>query len=87
MIRAEKLTLVPQGQTPAQARVEAVDYQGQLARYFLRMGDTQLTVMNMIDGKPFAAGETVSLDLNPDNANAKRMLERLRGSGEGRNDP
>lgn len=66
MIRAEKLTLGPQGGDGPEATVEAVDYQGQLARYFVRVGDTQLQAMNMIDGKPFAAGETVSLSLNPD---------------------
>lgn len=66
MIRAEKLTLGPAGETPTQAVVETVDYQGQLARYFLRVGDTSLTAMNMIDGQPFASGATVSLRLNPD---------------------
>ncbi|MBJ6371673.1 ABC transporter ATP-binding protein [Sedimentitalea arenosa] len=66
MIRAEKLTLAPVGQGGATAKVENVDYQGQLARYFLRVGDTPMQAMNMIDGKPFATGETVSLLLNPD---------------------
>ena len=66
MIRAEKLTLGPRGGAGAEAVVEAVDYQGQLARYFLRVGDTRLQAMNMISGKPFAAGETVALELNPD---------------------
>ncbi|MDU8913685.1 ABC transporter ATP-binding protein [Aestuariicoccus sp. MJ-SS9] len=66
MIRAEKLTLAPSGGDAPQAVVENVDYQGQLARYFLRLGDTPMQAMNMIDGAPFAAGETVSLRLNPD---------------------
>lgn len=66
MVRAEKLTLAPDGAEGVAAVVEAVDYQGQLARYFLRLGDTQLTAMNMIDGKPFAPGQTVALQLNPD---------------------
>lgn len=66
MIRAEKLTLGPKGGEGTEAVVEAVDYQGQLARYFVRVGDTQLQAMNMIDGTPFAEGETVALSLNPD---------------------
>ena len=66
MIRAEKLTLGPKGGEGTEAVVEAVDYQGQLARYFLRVGDTQMQAMNMIDGAPFAAGQTVSLAMNPD---------------------
>ncbi len=66
MIRAEKLLLVPSGQAPFEAVVEAIDYQGQLARYFLRIGDTKVQAVNMIDGAPFGVGETVSLDFNPD---------------------
>jgi putative spermidine/putrescine transport system ATP-binding protein/spermidine/putrescine transport system ATP-binding protein len=66
MIRAEKLTLAAVGADGVSAVVENVDYQGQLARYFLRVGNTPLQAMNMIDGKPFSAGETVVLQLNPD---------------------
>ncbi|MEO3416674.1 ABC transporter ATP-binding protein [Roseovarius sp. CAU 1744] len=66
MVRAEKLTLGAKGKPGVEAVVEAVDYQGQLARYFVRVGDTQLQAMNMIDGKPFAEGETVALAMNPD---------------------
>ncbi|WP_439521272.1 ABC transporter ATP-binding protein [Marivita sp.] len=65
MIRAEKLTLAAAGQDAPQAKVETVDYQGQLVRYFLRLGDTPLQAMNMIDGAPFSEGDTVSLNLNP----------------------
>jgi len=70
MVRAEKLTLGPVGQEGAEAVVEAVDYQGQLARYFLRVGDTQLQAMNMIDEAPYRAGDTVSLALNPNACSA-----------------
>ncbi|QYX58132.1 ABC transporter ATP-binding protein [Roseovarius sp. SCSIO 43702] len=70
MVRAEKLTLGPRGGEGAEAVVEAVDYQGQLARYFVRVGDTQLQAMNMIDETPFEAGETVSLALNPNACSA-----------------
>ncbi|QGX99083.1 ABC transporter ATP-binding protein [Roseovarius faecimaris] len=66
MVRAEKLTLAPQGGEGVEAVVEAVDYQGQLARYFLRVGETRMQAMNMIQGKPFAEGETVALALNTD---------------------
>lgn len=66
MVRAEKLTLEPAKKKGVNAVVETVDYQGQLARYFVRAGDTQLLAMNMISGKPFAAGEKVSLSFNPD---------------------
>lgn len=67
MVRAEKLTLGSgSGDTGVQATIEAVDYQGQLARYFLRVGETPLQAMNMIDGAPFGVGETVVLSMNPD---------------------
>lgn len=66
MVRAEKLTLAPKGSDGVEAVVQNVDYQGQLARYFLRVGETELQAMNMIDGEPFGAGETVALRLNPD---------------------
>lgn len=65
MIRAEKLILssdtTPENTT--EAVVEAVDYQGQLARYFVRVGGTQLQAINMIYGRPFNVGDTVNLQL------------------------
>ncbi|WP_370402712.1 ABC transporter ATP-binding protein [Sulfitobacter sp. JB4-11] len=66
MVRAEKLNLAPASNEGVKALVDAVDYQGQLARYFLSIDGTQLQAMNMIDGAPFGVGETVSLQLNPD---------------------
>jgi spermidine/putrescine transport system ATP-binding protein len=68
VIRAEKLLLRPAGAIdPASAsvaaRVETVDYQGQAVRYFVRAGERQFQVLNMIDERPFAAGESVSLHL------------------------
>ena len=65
MVRAERLTLAPKTDKGVDARVDAVDYQGQLARYFLSIGETKLQAMNMIDGAPFGIGETVSLQLDP----------------------
>lgn len=72
MIRAEKLLLTDASKqgNAAQAVVEAVDYQGQLARYFVRVGDTQLQAINMISGRPFQAGETVNVQLAPDACSA-----------------
>ncbi|KPP81914.1 MAG: putative spermidine/putrescine transport system ATP-binding protein [Rhodobacteraceae bacterium HLUCCO07] len=70
IMRAEKLHLAegaaPEGTVSTRGVVEAVDYQGQLARYFVRIGETQLQAMNMIDRVPFAEGDEVSVVLNPD---------------------
>jgi putative spermidine/putrescine transport system ATP-binding protein/spermidine/putrescine transport system ATP-binding protein len=69
VVRAEKLRLRPAGSPPTAdalavpAVIETVDYQGQAARYFVRIGDRQLQAVNMIDEHPFAEGETVSLEL------------------------
>lgn len=72
MIRAEKLLLTESSDRDncAQAVVEAVDYQGQLARYFVRIGDTQLQAINMITGRLFLAGETVNVQLAPNGCSA-----------------
>ncbi|AKI01383.1 ABC-type spermidine/putrescine transport system, ATPase component [Hoeflea sp. IMCC20628] len=66
VIRAEKLHLkpadaAPDGRVSVEAIVENVDYQGQSARYFLRVGDHQLQAINMIEDHPFANGATVAL--------------------------
>jgi putative spermidine/putrescine transport system ATP-binding protein len=65
MIRAEKLILSggEAQENTTQAVVEAVDYQGQLARYFVRIGDTQLQAINMISGRPFNTGDIVNVQL------------------------
>ena len=65
VLRAEKLQLLPQGSATegniaSEAVVETVDYQGQTVRYFLRIGDRQLQAINMIDGRPFPEGSTVT---------------------------
>ena len=58
VLRAEKLQLAERG-APANgsvtvdATVEAVDYQGQAVRYFVRAGERQLQAINMIDERPF----------------------------------
>jgi putative spermidine/putrescine transport system ATP-binding protein/spermidine/putrescine transport system ATP-binding protein len=66
VIRAEKLHLQPagsaaEGMLSVDAIVENVDYQGQSARYFLRVGDHQMQAINMIEDHPFAAGAKVAL--------------------------
>ena len=73
MIRAEKLTLTeaaPAAGLTARGVVEAVDYQGQLARYFVRVGDQQFQVMNMIATRPFSAGTEVSVSFDPADCSA-----------------
>ncbi|MFT6876201.1 MAG: putative spermidine/putrescine transport system ATP-binding protein [Granulosicoccus sp.] len=77
MIRAEKLILssgTAQADT-TQAVVEAVDYQGQLARYFVRIGDTRLQAINMISGRPFNTGDTVNVQLAPQECSALPVTE------------
>lgn len=70
VVRAEKLLLAPETAAPdgmirVTGAVETVDYQGQAARYFVRVGDLQLQAINMIDERPFAAGETVAILIRP----------------------
>jgi putative spermidine/putrescine transport system ATP-binding protein/spermidine/putrescine transport system ATP-binding protein len=70
VIRAEKLLLIAKD-TPVEDRialdgvVEAVDYQGQAARYFVRVGEQQLQAINMIDEHPFEEGAAVSVRFRP----------------------
>jgi putative spermidine/putrescine transport system ATP-binding protein/spermidine/putrescine transport system ATP-binding protein len=45
--------------------VETVDYQGQAARYFVRVGARQLQAVNMIDAHPHQEGARVSVLLRP----------------------
>tara|TARA_R110002020_G_scaffold58372_2_gene160019 strand:+ start:853 stop:1941 length:1089 start_codon:yes stop_codon:yes gene_type:complete len=66
VIRAEKLHLKApatpaDGMLSVDAIVENVDYQGQSARYFVRVGDHQMQAVNMIEDHPFAAGARVAL--------------------------
>ncbi|MEX0582182.1 MAG: ABC transporter ATP-binding protein [Sneathiella sp.] len=71
VIRAEKLNLLSQsaaadGRFAIEGLVETVDYQGQAARYFLRLANTQLQAINMIETSPFSVGETVSIRVRPE---------------------
>ncbi len=69
VVRAEHLALrrrdisVADDAVRVDGTVETVDYQGQAVRYFVRVGDTQLQAINMIDGHPFAEGESVAVHL------------------------
>lgn len=66
VLRAEKL-LLREGHEPEpgdsvfDARVTAVDYQGQLARYFVDANGTSLQAINPIDMRPFDEGANVQL--------------------------
>lgn len=70
VVRAEKIRLSlaggSAGPTGTTGTIEAVDYQGQLARYFVQSGGVKLQVMAMIDGKPFAMGAEVAVEISPD---------------------
>jgi putative spermidine/putrescine transport system ATP-binding protein len=80
VIRAEKLVLAePDALAEGvrfPAKVEAVDYQGQAARYFIRVGDLQLQAINMIDSRPYGEGADVSVSIRP------RDCTVLPGSGQ-----
>lgn len=65
-IRAEKLALDPEGKSgdddlTFKARVTTVDYQGQVARYFLGAGERTLQAINQIDIHPVPEGSEVSV--------------------------
>jgi len=72
VIRAENIHLLPKSNGPACAldgvaaltgSVTTVDYQGQVARYFLDVGTHSLQVINPIDGRPFAKGAELSVQV------------------------
>ena len=65
-VRAERLLLGRSHEsdpdsTVFTAQVEAVDYQGQAARYFLRAGDQPLQAVNPIEDHPFAEKDDVQV--------------------------
>ncbi|MCG8544562.1 MAG: ABC transporter ATP-binding protein, partial [Alphaproteobacteria bacterium] len=66
VVRAEKvhLSVEPEDQADATSlsgRIEAVDYQGQAARYFVKVGAHSLQVINPIDRHPFTEEAEVSV--------------------------
>ena len=70
VIRAEKLNLVARSGDAAvsenrfEGTVEAVDYQGQTVRYFVRTAGQQLQAINTIDDVPFERGAAVTLQVH-----------------------
>lgn len=66
--RAEKLHLSAEPGAEADStclpgRIDAVDYQGQAARYFVTVGPYSLQAINLIDHHPFAEGADVSVQV------------------------
>ena len=65
-VRAEKLALAEHHEADARstvmdATVDAVDYQGQAARYFITAGPLKLQAINPIDRRPFQEGAQVKM--------------------------
>ena len=70
MVRAEKLKLAirgnsPKGSATTDCAIGAVDYQGQVARYFVHAGEDQLQVIDMIEKHPFAVDSEVTAYFRP----------------------
>ncbi len=70
VVRAEKVRLSQPGsaaedEVRTDGTIEAVDYQGQMARYFVRVGDLQLQVISTIDEHPYARGTPVDVGVRP----------------------
>lgn len=70
VVRAEKIRLTlpeasPEGDNTTTGQVEAVDYQGQIVRYFVRVNDLQLQVIATIDERPYAKGTPVNVCIRP----------------------
>jgi len=64
VIRAEKLILSEHGDTQGVAfpvNIDAVDYQGQAARYFVTVDGLRLQAINMIDQRPHHEGSDVNV--------------------------
>lgn len=67
VIRAEKIQLLPEDaptddRVALKGRIEAVDYQGQLVRYFVDVNNQKFQVLNMLTvGKALTEGQNVSV--------------------------
>jgi putative spermidine/putrescine transport system ATP-binding protein/spermidine/putrescine transport system ATP-binding protein len=75
VVRAERLRLLANGEaaslrdrgTAWPVTVEAVDYQGQAARYFLRSGELSLQAINPIEGGgPHGEGAALTVAMRPE---------------------
>ncbi len=49
----------------AAGEIEAVDYQGQIVRYFVRINEWQLQVIATIDTHPFTRGTPITASIRP----------------------
>ena len=70
VVRAEKVRLAAPGtavaeEVSAPGKVEAVDYQGQMVRYFVRVDELQLQVIATIDEQPYARDTPVEVCIRP----------------------
>jgi len=68
-MRAEKLNLAEapaakRDRTALKGKITTVDYQGQVARYFLQVGDQTLQAINTIDQHPHPEGEDVDIQVH-----------------------
>ncbi len=64
VVRAERLLLAERHEATddeivLEARVRTVDYQGQVARYFIEVGSEEMQAINPIDSRPFKEDEAV----------------------------
>ena len=74
VIRAEKLKVSARSAQDASSSraisakgvIEAVDYQGQVARYFVNAGGVRLQVIDMMEDRPFSRGAEVAVHLRPE---------------------
>ena len=70
VVRAEKIRLFAPGEAAADelaaiGEIEAVDYQGQIVRYFVRIGELQLQVIATIDTRPYTKGTAIAACIRP----------------------
>lgn len=70
VVRAEKIRLLAPGEVTsdeiaAVGEIEAVDYQGQIVRYFVRINEQQLQVFATIDHHPYTKGTPIAACIRP----------------------
>lgn len=65
IVRSEKVVLDPDHTKGVPAVIKAVDYQGQLARYFLDVGSMELQAMALIAQTPLPVGAQVGVCIDP----------------------
>lgn len=65
IVRSEKVTLDPDPTKGVPATIKAVDYQGQLVRYFLEVGSMDMQAMALIAQAPLPLGARVGVCIDP----------------------